>query len=116
MQRLPTNLITNKLLTTTLTDTACTVPENSTLTVSALSFNNTTGTARLVTAHAFPAGGSAAAANQILTGLSVPISGAQPTSVPSLVGQHFPAGTVIQFKDDAGSAVSINFSGYLTTL
>lgn len=115
MQRLPSNLITNKLLTTTLTDTAYVVPENSTLTVSALSFNNTTGTARLVTAHAFPSGGSATASNQILTSLSVPISGAQPTSVPSLVGQHFPAGTTIEFKDDAGSAVAINLSGYLTT-
>lgn len=115
MQRLPSNLITDKLLTTTLTDTAYAVPANSTLTVSALSFNNTTGVARLVTAHAFPSGGSATASNQILTNLSIPISGAQPTSVPSLVGQHFTAGTTLEFKDDAGASVSINLSGYLTT-
>lgn len=113
--RVPVNAITNKQLTVNLTDTAYTVPANSTFTVSALSFNNTTGTARTATANAVPTAGTAVAANEFLSALPVPASGNQPTSVGSLVGQHFPAGTTFQFKADAATAVSINFSGYLTS-
>ena len=115
MQRLPFNLITNKQLTTTLTDTTYTVPANTTLTVAALSFNNTTGTGRTVTANAYPGGGAAAAGNEFLSALSVPAAGSAPTTSTGLVGHSFPAGTVFVFKADAATAVSINFSGYLTT-
>lgn len=113
--RSPVNVITNLLLSTTLTDTTWTVPANSTFTVSALSLNNTTGTVRAVTANAYPSGGSAAAANEFLTALAVPASPSAPVTVPSLVGHNFPAGTVFVFKADAAAAVSINLSGYLYT-
>lgn len=114
MQRLPKSLITNKLLTTTAGDTIYTVPVGSTLTVSALSLNNTSGSVCNVSANAVPPLGSAGPANEFLSALPVPVAGAAPTTIPALVGQHFPAGTVIQFSAATGAAVSINFSGYLT--
>lgn len=114
-QRLPAQLLGNLLLTTASADIEYTVPANNTLTVSALSLNNTTATARLVTANAIPSGQTIGATNEVVSELSVPIKGAQPTTVPGLVGQHFAAGTKIQFKADAAAAVSIIFSGYLTT-
>lgn len=115
MQRLPKSLITNKLLTTSLADTSYTVPAGSVLTVSALSLNNTSGTVCNVTANAVPPAGSASDANEFLSALPIPAAGAAPTTVPALVGHHFPAGTVIQFSADTGAAVSINFSGYVTS-
>lgn len=113
--RIPVNAITNLQLTATLTDTTYTVPAGAVFTPSACSLNNTTGTNRAVTANAYPSGGSAAAANEFLTALAVPASPSAPVTVPSLVGQNFPAGTVFVFKADAAAAVSINLSGYLFT-
>lgn len=112
--RIPVNAITNLLLTTSLADTFYTVPAGSVFTVSACSLNNTTTGNVSVTANAFPSGGSASTANEVLSDLSVPLKPSAPVTVPALVGQNFPAGTTIQFKAGA-TGVSINLSGYLFT-
>ena len=99
-----------KELTTTSTDSAYTVPANSTLTISAFTLNNSTGTARTATVNVTPSGGSAHA---MVSALPVPISGNAPTTVPGLVGQTLTAGGKIEIAADANSAVNVYISGYL---
>ena len=112
--RTPKVVIGNLQLTTTLTDTSYTVPANTVLTISAATLNNTTATPRTATINVIPNGGSAGATTQIATTLAVPAAGAAPTIVAGLVGQHIEAGGKLQAIADAGSAVTILVSGYLT--
>lgn len=107
--RTPIRLILGQLTTS---DTTYTVPANSRVTISATGFNNSTGTARTVTATVTPSGGSA---YEAVSALPVPISGNAPTTAPSLVGQTMTAGDVIGIKADANSAVTCWVSGYLQT-
>lgn len=107
--RLPRRLITAQLSGTA---TTYTVPAASKVTFSAATLNNSTGTARTVTATVTPSGGSA---YEILSALPVPVSGSAPTTVPALVGHTLEAGDVLSVTADAGSAVTFLLSGYLQT-
>lgn len=107
--RTPITLIL-KQLTTTASDAAYTVPANSTLTISAVTFNNSTGTARTATVNVTPNGGSALS---MVSSLPIPISGNAPTTVPGLVGQTLTAGGKIEIAADANTAVNAYLSGYL---
>jgi hypothetical protein len=114
-QRLPKQLLFNTQLTVSQADNGYTVPSNTTMTISALSFNNTSVTAQKVTINAVPAGQSIFDGNAILSDFVIPAVGAAPTAVPALVGQHFEAGTRLGFAADAAGAISPLLSGYLTT-
>ena len=113
--RTPVVVLSNLQLSTSLADTSYTVPANSTLTISAATLNNTTGTGRTVVINMIPSAGSATASNEIATNLSVPLSGSTPTVVTALIGQHLGAGGKLQMKADAATAVTPLVSGYLTT-
>lgn len=113
--RSPVVVLGNLQLSTSLADSSYTVPANSTLTISAATLNNTTGTSRNVTANVIPSGGSATASNEIVSALVVGIAGTTPTLLSSLVGQHILAGGKLQMKADAATAVTPLVSGYLTT-
>lgn len=115
MQRVPKVFISNKLATVTAADTEYPVPANSTATFSACTLNNTTGTARTVTVNVIPSGDTADAANQIATTIPVPASGSTPVNLSAIVGHHLEAGGKINFVADAGAAVAVFLSGYLTS-
>lgn len=100
--RTPISVIAAQLGTTA---TTYTVPANSILTISAGMLNNSTGTARTVSATV--------AGLAVLTALTVPAGAAPVSLASSLVGQTFPAGTVLSMTADAGSAVTCIISGYL---
>lgn len=87
-----------------------TVKANQTLTISAVTLNNSTSTARTATAEVTPSGGSAL---EVVSDLSVPVSGSAPTTVPGLVGHTLQAGDAIALTADANSAVTAWISGYL---
>jgi hypothetical protein len=116
MQRVPVVVLGNVQLTGTLTDSSYTVPANSYLTISAATLNNTSATARTVTIHDIPSGGSAINANQVATTITVPPAGSAPTVLSGLIGQTILAGGRLQMLADASSAVTPKVSGYLTTL
>lgn len=91
-------------------DTTYTVPANSTLTVSAATLNNTTAAGVTATVSVTPSGGSALG---VVSALTVPASGAAPTTVPGLVGQTLGAGGVLAAKAGSAAAVTLWLSGYL---
>ena len=99
-----------KTLSAAATDTSYTVPPNSSLTISAATLNNSTATARTVTAQITPSGGSAL---PIVSALPVPVAGTAPTTLPGLVGQTLPAGTKLEMLADAAAAVNVLVSGYI---
>ena len=113
--RTPVVVLSNLQLSTSLADTSYTVPANSTLTISAATLNNTTGTGRTVTINAIPNGGSATASNEVASAITVAAAGATPVVVTALIGQHIGAGGKLQMKADAATAVTPLVSGYLTT-
>ena len=125
MQRLPVLLIANVLLpiTTPSAASSYTTPGAAAATnlapqpyttINSFVLNNTTATPRTVTANLIPPAGAAAAANQILTTISVPAAGSPPTMV-NLIGQQIPAGWTLALIADAAAAVTALVSGYLTT-
>lgn len=111
MQRVPKPLSGNVQLGTGLS-TLYTVPANTWTTLAAALFNNTSATARYITLHIIPSGGSATSANQVVTTLVIPAAGAAPTSVPALVGQILAAGTTIQALAEAATCITPLLSGY----
>jgi predicted phage tail protein len=113
--RNPITIIGNLQLTTALTDSSYTVPANSSVTISAVELNNTTAVPQSVTIHLIPTGGSATAANQIVTTLVVGAAGAAPTLVPALVGQHILAGGKLQMLSSLAASITPLVSGYLNT-
>lgn len=115
MQRLPKQLAGNLQLGTSIS-TLYTVPANTRTTIAAAALNNTSATPRTVTLHLVPSGGSATTANQIITTVTVPAAGAQPTQLPAIVGQILEAGGTIQALAEAATCITPLISGYETTL
>lgn len=113
--RTPVVVLANLQLSTSLADSSYTVPANSTLTISAASLNNTTGTGRTVTINVIPSAGSATASNEVASAITVAAAGATPVVATVLIGQHIAAGGKLQMKADAATAITPLVSGYLTT-
>ena len=101
-------------LTATATDTTYTVPGNSTLTISQVSANNTTGTNRTVTIYFIPPAGTASAEDAVATAVPIPAA-VGPVAISQLVGSTLPTGSIVQMIADANTAVTAMISGYLTT-
>lgn len=100
--RTPLVMIPGTSLTTAL-DTSYTVPANSVATVTAVTVNNTTASARTVTLQI---GG-----RDICTDMSVPAKSS--ATIPGAVAHHLTSGQSITAKCDAASAVNLFVSGYL---
>ena len=111
MQRLPKVLVSNVQLTTSAV-TYYTAGTNVTTTIAAATVNNTSGTARTLTVHVIPSGGSATNSNQIVSALVIPAAGAAPTTLPGLVGQILPPGAFIQMLAEAATCITPLVSGY----
>lgn len=114
MQRAPIVIFNNVQLTTAVAGATSAPQANAFVTISAVTFNNTTATAQKVSAHIVAAGGTAGAANQYMTEVTVP-----PKSFivgSALIGQHIPQGGTLQCLADVGAAISVAASGYVTTL
>lgn len=88
------------------------VPANTITTISAATLTNTTGTARTATLYLVPPGGTAGAANVILSGRV--IAPGESYNVAQAIGQTIPAGASVQALSDAASAVTLVMSGYET--
>ena len=117
MVRIPVVIFNNLQLSTAVAGATSVVPDAVSLqTISAATLNNTSGAAVTVDLYIVPSGGTAGAANQIASALSVPMSGSAPTIVSALIAQTIPPGGTLQAKASAGAAVSIFVSGYRTTL
>jgi len=106
--RTPVTLLL-KTLTATASDSSYTVPNSSTLTISAATLNNTTGAPVTATIQVTPSGGSAL---PIVSSLPIAAAGAAPTTIPGLVGQNMAAGAKIEAS---GLALNVWISGYLQT-
>lgn len=117
MQRVPVVVFNNIQLTTAVAGATSPVPDQTTLlTISAATVNNTTAGAVTLDAYIVPSGGTAGAANQIVSALSIPAAGSAPTIIAALIGQTVPPGGTLQMKASAGAALSPFVSGYRTTL
>ena len=110
-QRLPKQLCAGAQLTASAAP-YYTVPANTITTISACSLTNSTATARTVTMHLVPNGGSANAANMILSARTV--APGETYNVASAIGQTIPAGASIQSLSDVAAAVTLIASGYET--
>jgi hypothetical protein len=89
------------------------VPAASTATITAATFNNTSGAAVTVDAHLVPAAGAAANSNKVAS-FSVP-AGA-PRIAYELIGQHLQPGWSLQMVASAATSVTAAVSGVLTEL
>jgi len=106
----PTRLISGALgQLTASTATYYTTPVNKRTIISRLVLCNTTGTARTVDLYLVPSGGSATAANQILT--AEPVAASTSYIVSEAERQVLESGGTIQASADAASAVTIIGSG-----
>ena len=108
-QRLPKQIIAGTQLTASAAS-YYTVPANTITTISAMTLCNSTGTARTATVHLVPSGGSASAANMILSART--IAAGESYNVSAAIGQSIPAGSIIQALADSATAVTITASGY----
>ena len=109
MQRLPKRLISGSQLTVAAA-VYYTTPVNTVTTISAMSVTNTTGTARTVTVHLVPSGGSADATNVVCSARTV--SPGETFNVFGAIGQTLAAGGTIQALADAATALALVASGY----
>ncbi|WP_395652560.1 hypothetical protein [Brevundimonas sp.] len=117
MQRIPVVVFNNIQLTTAVAGATSPVPDATTLlTISAATINNTTPGAVTMDAYIVPSGGTAGAANQVISALSIPAAGAAPTILAGLIGQTVPAGGTLQLKASAATSLTPFVSGYRTTL
>lgn len=116
MQRIPVVIFNNVALSMALAGATYTSAANTLTTISAATLNNTAAGVRTVTMHIVPSGGTAGAANQIASAVSVPAAGSAPTVCGWLVGQTIPQGGSLQALADTGAVVAIFVSGYQTTL
>lgn len=87
-----------------------TTPAGSVTIITAASLNNPASRSAQVSMHIVPPGGSASAANQVVTRLSVPAEG-EPVLVPALVAQVLPAGYSLHMGSNIGGAVTPMISG-----
>lgn len=111
MQRLPKRLVDGSQLTT-VAATYFTVPDNSLMTVSAMSVTNTTATARTVTVHLVPAAGTAGPGNVVC--LARVVAPGETFNVGGAIGQTLPAAGTVQALSDAAIALTLVASGYIT--
>ena len=111
MQRLPKRLVDGAQLTIAVA-TYFTVPDNSLLTISAMSVTNTTATARTLTVHLVPAAGTATPANVVCAARL--LAPGETFNVFGAIGQTLPAAGTVQALSDAASALSLLASGYIT--
>lgn len=110
-QRLPKQIIPGVTLAAAAA-ALYTVPANTITTISAATLTNSTATARTVTMHLVPAGGTPSAANMILSART--ISPGESYNVAQAIGQTIPAGATIQALADVAAAVNLVASGYET--
>lgn len=89
-----------------------TTPANSATTVSACSVTNTSATARTVTVYLVPTGGAAGPENAVCSARTV--APGETFNVPGAIAQTIPAGATLQAMSDAGGALSLVASGYVT--
>lgn len=110
-QRLPKQLCAGAQLTASAA-AYYTTPANTITTISACSLTNSTATARTATMHLVPNGGTASAANMILSART--IAPGETYNVAPAIGQTIPAGASIQALSDVAAAVTLVASGYET--
>lgn len=113
MQRIPIVLVENVQLPNTYTTeftAAAYVTINSNL------FNNTSTAPVMVSVSIVPSGGTQGNSNEVLTNVSIPAAGSQPTTLNALNGQHLNAGETLQIKASTANAITPRISGYQTTL
>lgn len=115
MQRLPLVIFNNLQLTTAVAGATSAALANEWITTSAATVNNTTAAAVTLDAYIVPSGGTAGAANQIISAMSIPAAGSAPTILSALLGQTIPKGGTLQLKASAATALSVFVSGYQTT-
>ncbi len=115
MQRLPLVIFNNLQLTTAVAGATSAAAPNDFITVSAATINNTSASTATLDAYIVPSGGTAGAANQIISALSIPAAGGAPTVLAALLGQTIPKGGTLQLKASAATALSPFISGYQTT-
>ena len=121
MQRVPKVLVENQQLPNAYpaatTAAAQYAPAANTYgTISSATLNNTTATPQTVSVSIVPAGGAQAAANEVVTTMSVPAAGSAPTTVPALVGQTLAPGEMLLIKASLAASITVRISGYETTL
>lgn len=116
MQRLPIVLVENLQLPAAYAAqyTAPATPANALTTINAATLNNTTGSPVTVSISIVPAAGSQAAANEIVSALSIPATGTAPTVVSALIGMHLSAGETLQMKASSATAITARICGYQT--
>lgn len=85
-------------------------------TISAFTLNNTSALPVAVNISMVPAAGSQGAANEVVTSLVIPASGAAPTQIPGLVGQHLVGAGMLQMKAATAAVITAQVSGYQTTV
>lgn len=112
MQRLPKRLVDGAQLTAAAA-TYYTAPPFTLATISACTLTNTTAGAVTATLHLVPSGGTAGAANCILSART--IAAGESYNVGSAIGQTLPAGATLQALASAATAVTLVASGYETT-
>ena len=112
MQRLPKRLVNGSQLTASAA-TYYTTPANSLTTIAAMTVTNTTGTARTLTVHLVPSGGTADATNCICSARVVAIG--ETYNVSGAIGQTLDAAGTIQALADVTTALTMVASGYVTT-
>lgn len=111
MQRLPKRLVDGAQLTT-VAATYYTAPNNSLTTISAASVTNSTAVPQTVTAYLVPSGGTAGVGNVVCSGRIV--APGETFNVAGCIGQTLAAGGTLQALSDAGAALTLVASGYLT--
>jgi len=111
MQRLPKRLVDGTQLTIAAA-TYFTTPDNSLMTISAMSVTNTTATPRSVTVHLVPAAGTAGPGNVVCA--SRIVAPGETYNVAGAIGQTLAAGGTVQALSDAATALSLVASGYIT--
>ena len=112
MQRLPKRLVDGSLLTTSAA-AYFTAGANVLVTISACTVTNTTAGALTAPVYLVPSGGSATAANCILSAKT--LAAGESLNVGSAIGQTLAAGGMLQALASAGAGVSLVASGYETT-
>jgi hypothetical protein len=111
MQRLPKRLTDGAQLTAVAAVYA-TVPDNSLLTISAMSVTNTSATPRLLTVYLVPLAGAAGVSNVVCSGRV--IAPGETFNVSGAIGQTLGAGGTVQAMSDAATALTLVASGYIT--
>lgn len=112
MQRLPKPLGADGAQLTTSAATYYTVPANTITTISACTLTNTTAGAVTATLYRVASGGSASAANCVLSART--IAAGESYNVGALIGQSYSAGWTLQGLAGSATSITLVASGYET--